>query len=291
MTVICPKVPPSVIGLSYKDEWEVERQSITLTKKIGEEDFGGIWEGLWNQSTLVLVEAYGASSLDIQKLQDEIKILKKIQHENILLFYAASTATECTVGEPIYIITEFMKNASILLDYLRNDSGCLLILPKLIDVAVQVASGMAYLERQHYVYIHRNLAAKCVLIGETNNVKIKLPMQRNEGAIKWTAPEAALHNRFSIKSDVWSFGIFLFELVTHGQEPYPGISNNEIVTKLLEGYRMPCPTGCPDKLYQLMCDCWQRYTGYRPTFEYLEWNLKEFFSQSEDGGYRDPDQR
>lgn len=286
LTAICPKILPSVIGLSYKDEWEVERQSITLNKKIGEGDFGGIWEGLWNQSTLVLVEAYGASSLDIQELQDEIQILKKIQHENILLFYAASTVTECTVGEPIYIITEFMKNASILLDYLRNDSGCVLTLPKLIDVAAQVASGMAYLEARNY--IHRNLAAKYVLIGEAKNVKIKLPLQRNKAAIKWRAPEAALHNRFSIKSDVWSFGIFLFELVTHGQEPYPGITNNEILPKLLEGYHMPRPLACPDDLYRMMERCWTHDTGSRPTFETLEWELKEFFTVDDSLGYREP---
>ena len=293
LTAICPRVPPSIIGLSYKDEWNIEKQSITLNKKIGYGDFGYIWEGLWNQSTPVIVEAYGASSLDIKKLQDEIHILKKIQHSNILQFYGASAVTECTVGEPIYIITEFINNANILIDYLRKGSSRYMKLPQMIDIATQVASGMAYLEAHDYV--HRNLSANNVLINEAvtiSSVKIKLSLHRNEGtnlSVRWTAPEAALHNSFSIKSDVWSFGILLTELVTHGQWPYPGMTNSEVLSKILEGYRMPPPPGCPDPLYQTMQDCWKEDPEQRPPFEYLQYSLGDYFVlTAEVGGYREP---
>jgi fyn-related kinase len=293
LTAICPRVPPSVIGLSYKDEWEIERQSITLKKKIAEGDFGGIWEGLWNQSAPVIVEAYGESSLDAQKLQDKLEILKKIQHKNVLQFYAASTVTESSVQEPIYIIFEFMTNASILLDYLRSDSGHQLKLPQMIDIGAQVASGMVYLEVQNYV--HGDLAARSVLINQVETVahgttaRIKLALHRNEETIKkirWLAPEAAVHNRFSIKSDVWSFGILLTELVTYGQPPYPGMTNSEVISNLQTGYRAPRPLECPDKLYDTMLDCWREDPGNRPPFETLQWILEEFFTR-EDAGYRD----
>ena len=298
-TAICPKVPPSVIGLSYKDELEIERQFITLKKKIGEGEFGGIWEGLWNQSTPIIIEVYGKYScqdgeslLDVKKLPDEIQILKKIQHKNILQFYAASTVTESTNAEPIYIITEFMNNASILLDYLRSHSGHLLKLPQVIDIGAQVASGMAYLEAQDYA--HRDLAARSVLINEAVIIRIKLPLHsyRNEGTflkIRWMAPEAVIHKKFSIKSDVWSFGILLLELMTYGRLPYSGVIISEILSKLQKGYRTPCPTRCPEPLYKIMLDCWEEDPNQRPSFEALQYRLGEYFVITADiGGYREP---
>lgn len=293
LTAICPRVPPSVISLSYKDECEIEKQSITLKKKIGEGDFGCIWEGLWNQSAPIIVEAYGESSLDVQKLRDKLQSLKKIQHQNVLQFYAASIVTESSVREPLYFIFEFINNASILLDYLRSDRGHQLKLPQMIDIGAQIASGMAYLEAQNYV--HGDLAARSVLINDIETVKtvarIKLALHRNEETttkIKWLAPEAALHNRFSIKSDIWSFGMLLTELVTYGQQPYPDMTNSQVISKLQMGYRIPCPQGCPDHLYEIMLDCWKADPTNRPTFPLLEFLLGEYFVISEKG-YREPD--
>merc|ERR1712193_550296 len=127
--------------------------------------------------------------------------------------------------------TELMKNGS-LLEYLQG-KGRTLKLAQLIDMSAQIASGMAYLESQNY--IHRDLAARNVLVGDNNIAKVadfglarvivENEYTAHEGAkfpIKWTAPEAALRNKFSIKSDVWSFGILLTEVVTYGRIPYPG---------------------------------------------------------------------
>jgi fyn-related kinase len=102
-----------------------------------------------------------------------------------------------------------------------------------------------------------------------------------EGAkfpIKWTAPEAALMNRFSIKSDVWSFGVLLTELVTHGRIPYPGMANAEVLQQIEEGYRMPQPKDTPNELYAIMLDCWKHKFDDRPTFETLQWRLEDFFN-------------
>ena len=142
-------------------------------------------------------------------------------------------------------------------------------LPQLIDMSAQIAAGMAYLESQNY--IHRDLAARNVLVGDNNIVKIadfglarlikEDEYEARVGArfpIKWTAPEAANYSRFSIKSDVWSFGILLTELVTYGRLPYPGMTNAEVLSQVEHGYRMPMPPNCNPALYEIMLECWHK---------------------------------
>ena len=180
--------------------------------------------------------------------------------------------------------------------YLPQGEGRMLQLRPLIDMAAQVAAGMAYLELHNY--IHRDLAARNILVGENNICKVAdFGLARliaddeynaHDGAkfpIKWTAPEAALYNRFSIKSDVWSFGVLLTELVTYGRIPYPGMSNAEVLQQLERGYRMPCPPNTPESLYQVMLDTWKKNPMDRPTFEALQWRLEDFFVL--DGQYQD----
>ena len=180
--------------------------------------------------------------------------------------------------------------------YLPQGEGRMLQLRPLIDMAAQVAAGMAYLELHNY--IHRDLAARNILVGENNICKVAdFGLARliaddeynaHDGAkfpIKWTAPEAALYNRFSIKSDVWSFGVLLTELVTYGRIPYPGMSNAEVLQQLERGYRMPCPPNTPESLYQVMLDTWKKNPMERPTFEALQWRLEDFFVL--DGQYQD----
>ena len=165
-------------------------------------------------------------TMDPRDFLAEAQIMKKLRHPKLIQLYAV-----CTLEEPIYIITELMKNGS-LLEHLQG-KGRTLKMPQLIDMSAQIASGMAYLESQNY--IHRDLAARNVLVGDNNIVKIadfglarlikEDEYEARVGArfpIKWTAPEAANYSKFSIKSDVWSFGILLTELVTYGRIPYPG---------------------------------------------------------------------
>ena len=219
--------------------------------------------------------------------------MKKLRHPKLIQLYAV-----CTDSEPIYIVTELMKNGA-LLDYL-HDKGKALQMQQLVDMAAQAAAGMAYLESESF--IHRDLAARNVLVGENNICKIAdFGLARvietdlytaREGAkfpIKWTAPEAAMMNKFSIKSDVWSFGILLVEVVTYGRIPYPGMTNAEVLQQVERGYRMPCPVGCNELLYTIMLDCWKSEPLERPTFETLQWRLEDFFVNSDATDYQDGD--
>lgn len=104
--------------------------------------------------------------------------------------------------------------------------------------------------------------------------------------IKWTSPEAAIYNKFSIKSDVWSFGIVLTEIVTYGRTPYPTMSNLEVLQEVSRSFRMPQPNNCPDKLYKIMTDCWKKNDEERPTFESLKWMLENFFDEDHSIQYR-----
>ncbi|KFW72872.1 Proto-oncogene tyrosine-protein kinase LCK, partial [Pygoscelis adeliae] len=111
-----------------------------------------------------------------------------------------------------------------------------------------------------------------------------LPSCRSSGAkfpIKWTAPEAINYGTFTIKSDVWSFGILLTEIVTYGRIPYPGMTNPEVIQNLERGYRMPQPDNCPQELYELMMQCWKERPEERPTFEYMKSVLEDFFTATE----------
>ncbi|KAF7643411.1 hypothetical protein LDENG_00240110 [Lucifuga dentata] len=157
-------------------------------------------------------------------------------------------------------------------------------------MAAQVASGMAFLEVQNY--IHRDLAARNVLVGDNNICKVAdfglarvfmkdndvyEPKEGTKFPVKWTAPEALHDNKFTIKSDVWSFGILLYEIMTFGQMPYPTMTNYQVVQKIPTGYRMPSPPHCPKVLYEIMLECWKENTQERPTFETLQWKLEEYF--------------
>ncbi|XP_045430868.1 tyrosine-protein kinase Yes isoform X2 [Pipistrellus kuhlii] len=243
------------------------------------------YTGTWNGTTKVAIKTLKPGTMMPEAFLQEAQIMKKLRHDKLVPLYAVVSE------EPIYIVTEFMSKGS-LLDFLKEGDGKYLKLPQLVDMAAQIADGMAYIERMNY--IHRDLRAANILVGENLVCKIAdfglaRLIEDNEytarqGAkfpIKWTAPEAALYGRFTIKSDVWSFGILQTELVTKGRVPYPGMVNREVLEQVERGYRMPCPQGCPESLHDLMKLCWKKDPDERPTFEYIQSFLEDYFTATE----------
>ncbi|KAK9403379.1 Tyrosine-protein kinase [Crotalus adamanteus] len=284
LTTVCPTVKPQTQGLA-KDAWEIPRESLRLEVKLGQGCFGEVWMGTWNGTTKVAIKTLKPGTMMPEAFLQEAQIMKKLRHDKLVPLYAVVSE------EPIYIVTEFMTKGS-LLDFLKEGEGKYLKLPQLVDMAAQIADGMAYIERMNY--IHRDLRAANILVGDNLVCKIAdfglaRLIEDNEytarqGAkfpIKWTAPEAALYGRFTIKSDVWSFGILLTELVTKGRVPYPGMVNREVLEQVERGYRMPCPQGCPESLHELMKLCWKKDPDERPTFEYIQSFLEDYFTATE----------
>ncbi|XP_035164247.1 tyrosine-protein kinase Fgr isoform X2 [Callithrix jacchus] len=284
LTAPCTIMKPQTLGLA-KDAWEISRSSITLERRLGTGCFGDVWLGTWNGSTKVAVKTLKPGTMSPKAFLEEAQVMKLLRHDKLVQLYAVVSE------EPIYIVTEFMCNGS-LLDFLKNPEGQDLKLPQLVDMAAQVAEGMAYMERMNY--IHRDLRAANILVGERLACKIAdfglarliedneyNPRQGAKFPIKWTAPEAALFGRFTIKSDVWSFGILLTELISKGRVPYPGMSKREVLEQVEQGYHMPCPPGCPASLYEAMEQTWRLDPEQRPTFEYLQSFLEDYFTSTE----------
>uniref|UniRef100_UPI00398E3FC9 protein-tyrosine kinase 6-like n=1 Tax=Pristiophorus japonicus TaxID=55135 RepID=UPI00398E3FC9 len=283
LTTPCQKQDqPNIRDLSYLtvDDWERPRKEFTFTTKLGSGHFGEVYAGYWNETVQVAIKTVHVGVMNQKDFQAETQVMKKLHHPHIMSLYAV-----CTSGDPFYIVTELMKNGS-LLSYLRSKEGFHLSLEQLLDMTIQVAEGMSYLESQNY--IHRDLAARNVLVGDNCTCKIadfglarviKEDVYLSHSTTipyKWTAPEAIELGQFSVKSDVWSFGILLYEIVTHGKTPYPGMNNQEVVSMVSQDYRMPCPDGCPRKLHEIMLKCWDSIAQTRPSFEELVQKLPSF---------------
>uniref|UniRef100_A0A8C6VZ82 Tyrosine-protein kinase n=1 Tax=Nothobranchius furzeri TaxID=105023 RepID=A0A8C6VZ82_NOTFU len=281
LTDICPIPDPQTKGLA-KDAWEISRDSLELNVKLGQGYFGEVWMGMWNGTTPVAIKTLKPGTMSPEAFLQEAQVMKKLRHEKLVMLYAVVSE------EPIYIVTEYMSQGS-LLDFVKAPHGKMLRLPQLVDMASQIASGMAYVEKMNFV--HRDLRAANVLVGDNLICKVAdfglaRLIEDNEytarqGAkfpIKWTAPEAALFGCFTIKSDVWSFGVLLTEVVTKGRVPYPGMVNREVMDQVERGYRMPCPADCPESLHDLMLTCWRKDPEERPTFEYLQCFLEDYFT-------------
>ncbi|KAM8919736.1 tyrosine-protein kinase Srms isoform 2-T2 [Lycaon pictus] len=271
-----PLLQPCVAQkLPQQDEWERPRSEFALRRKLGEGHFGEVWEGLWLGSTPVAVKVIKSAYMKLADLAKEIQTLKSLRHERLIRLHAV-----CSAGEPVYIVTELMRKGN-LQAFLGGPEGRALGLPVLLSFACQVAEGMSYLEERRIV--HRDLAARNMLVGDDLACKVAdfglarllkediySPSSGCKIPVKWTAPEAANYRIYSPKSDVWSFGVLLYEVFTHGQCPYEGLSNHEALQQVTRGYRLPRPAACPAEVYTLMLECWKGSPARRPAFATLQ---------------------
>nr|XP_005895230.1 PREDICTED: tyrosine-protein kinase Fes/Fps isoform X4 [Bos mutus] len=265
-----------------KDKWALSHEDLVLGEQIGRGNFGEVFSGrLRADNTLVAVKSCRETlPPDLKaKFLQEARILKQYSHPNIVRLIGV-----CTQKQPIYIVMELVQGGDFL-TFLRTE-GARLRVKTLLQMVGDAAAGMEYLESK--CCIHRDLAARNCLVTEKNVLKISdFGMSREEAdgiyaasgglrqvPVKWTAPEALNYGRYSSESDVWSFGILLWETFSLGASPYPNLSNQQTREFVEKGGRLPCPELCPDAVFRLMEQCWAYEPGQRPTFSVIYQELQ-----------------
>ncbi|OCT62507.1 protein-tyrosine kinase 6 [Xenopus laevis] len=280
LTKPCVKNEPVVSDLSPVplDEWERPKEEFTLVRQLGMGNFGYVHEGLWKGKLKVAIKTIKRDVTSQDLFVKETGFLKTLHHKNLLSLYAV-----CSVSDPYYIVTELVPKGD-LLKYLRDSEEDELDVEGQLDIATQVADGMRYLESQNC--IHRDLAARNILMGRNNICKIAdfglarvildsyYVSASKEIPFKWTALEALEYGRYTVKSDVWSFGVLLHEIMSRGMQPYPALHNQELIEFLKGGQRMKAPPKCSPRVYNIMLMCWSLNPNERPSFEYLKTMLE-----------------
>ncbi|XP_061393694.1 serine-rich adhesin for platelets [Musca vetustissima] len=252
--------------------WVIPESDLQLRESIGKGEFGDVMLGiLRNEKVAVkMLKDEGA----VQKFLAEASVMTTLEHENLVKFIGL-----VFTSKHLYLVTEYMSKGS-LVDYLRSRGRQHITKKDQINFAYDTASGMEYLEAKKVV--HRDLAARNVLISEDCVAKVSdFGLAREECynldvgklPIKWTAPEALKNWRFSNKSDMWSFGILLWEIYSFGRVPYPRIPLTDVVKHVEVGYKMEAPEGCPPEIYEMMRQAWDLNPAKRPTFAELKVKL------------------
>uniref|UniRef100_A0A8C5H8I0 receptor protein-tyrosine kinase n=1 Tax=Gouania willdenowi TaxID=441366 RepID=A0A8C5H8I0_GOUWI len=260
---------------------EIDVSSIHIEKVIGMGEFGEVCSGRLRlqgkREIYVAIKSLKAGYSDKQRRDflSEASIMGQFDHPNIIRL--EGVVTRC---KPLMIITEYMENGS--LDaFLRKHDGQFTVI-QLVGMLRGIASGMKYLSDMNYV--HRDLAARNILVNSNLVCKVsdfglsRVLEDDPEAAytarvghipIRWTAPEAITYRKFTTSSDVWSYGIVMWEVVSYGERPYWDMNNQDVMKAVEEGYRLPAPMDCPVVLHQLMLDCWERERAERPSFSQI----------------------
>ncbi|XP_074384865.1 megakaryocyte-associated tyrosine-protein kinase isoform X2 [Zonotrichia albicollis] len=278
---ICTKLvkPKTKSGMKSAEEelakagWLLNLKHLTLGERIGQGEFGDVLQGEYLGQRVAVKNI--KCDVTAQAFLAETAAMTKVRHKNLV----------CLLGvilhNGLYIVMEFMSKGN-LVNFLRTRGRALVSTQQLLLFSLDVAQGMDYLESKKLV--HRDLAARNILISEENVAKVSdfgLARVNPKGAdatllpVKWTAPEALKHNKFSSKSDVWSYGILLWETFSFGRAPYPKLALKEVTELLEQGYRMDAPEGCPPTVYALMKSCWELEPGKRPSFKKLTEKLQK----------------
>ncbi|XP_069028332.1 tyrosine-protein kinase Tec isoform X2 [Embiotoca jacksoni] len=266
------KSVPSTAGFSY-EKWEINPSELTFMKELGSGYFGVVRLGKWRAQHKVAIKAIREGAMYEEDFIEEAKVMMKLSHPKLVQLYGV-----CSQHQPIYIVTEFMEHGC-LLNFLRQQRGSF-SLGSSLSICLDVSEGMEHLEANGF--IHRDLAARNCLVNDALVVKVSdFGMARyvlddqytsSSGAkfpVKWSPPEVFNFCKHSSKSDVWSFGVLMWEVFTQGQMPFEQSPNHEVVTLITQGHRLYRPKMASPTIYDIMQLCWHERPEERPSFSQL----------------------
>ncbi|KAL3862131.1 hypothetical protein ACJMK2_008121, partial [Sinanodonta woodiana] len=288
---------------------EIDPSHITIESVIGGGEFGDVCKGKLRipsrPEMMVAIKTLKPGATDKNRLDflTEASIMGQFDDQNVIFLEGVVTK-----GHPIMIVTEYMANGS-LDTFLRNNDGKFTVIQlvgmmrgissgmRYLSEMGYVHRGLLFLERndllnflkifEHFQYnTHASiLAARNILVTENLVCKVadfglsrEVDIDTTDGAyttkggkipVRWTAPEAIAFRKFTSASDVWSYSVVMWEIISYGERPYWNWSNQDVIKAVESGYRLPPPMECPEAIYQLMLDCWQKERGNRPKFQQI----------------------
>uniref|UniRef100_A0A8C2E713 Ephrin type-A receptor 7 n=1 Tax=Cyprinus carpio TaxID=7962 RepID=A0A8C2E713_CYPCA len=260
---------------------ELDASCIKIERVIGAGEFGEVCSGRLklpgkrDVSVAIKTLKVGYTEKQRRDFLCEASIMGQFDHPNVVHLEGVVTR-----GKPVMIVIEYMENGS--LDaFLRKHDGQFTVM-QLVGMLRGIAAGMRYLSDMGYV--HRDLAARNILVNSNLVCKVSdFGLSRvidddpeavytttgGKIPVRWTAMEAIQYRKFTSASDVWSYGIVMWEVMSYGERPYWDMSNQDVIKAIEEGYRLPAPMDCPPGLHQLMLDCWQKDRADRPKFDQI----------------------
>ncbi|XP_009949236.1 PREDICTED: ephrin type-B receptor 2 [Leptosomus discolor] len=259
---------------------EIDISCVKIEQVIGAGEFGEVCSGHLKlpgkREIFVAIKTLKSGYTEKQRRDflSEASIMGQFDHPNVIHLEGVVTKSS-----PVMIITEFMENGS-LDSFLRQNDGQFTVI-QLVGMLRGIAAGMKYLADMNYV--HRDLAARNILVNSNLVCKVSdFGLSRfleddtsdptytsalgGKIPIRWTAPEAIQYRKFTSASDVWSYGIVMWEVMSYGERPYWDMTNQDVINAIEQDYRLPPPMDCPNALHQLMLDCWQKDRNHRPKF-------------------------
>ena len=269
---------------------------IDIGRELGSGAFGTVYTAIWQHGTTVACKKLGDAHAKNDDILVEASRLRRLNHPNIVRFYGVYKSA----GET-YIVMEYVRHGGLDV-FLRDERNrCYLQPDTQIRICTDVAAGMAYLSSRKV--IHGDLGARNLLVADdahSPNIKIadfglslicdsvthdtkeeycRIPnLESRKFPIRYSAPEVIHEGRYSIKSDVWSFGIVMWEVYSFAELPYQGKTNAEAIEMVSAEERLHCPEGCPPDVYYLMLRCWRLSPSKRPSFEKIQQRLAELSS-------------